>query len=81
MPMIDDIRDHRGATPFQPFALRMADGREYPVPTVDHIWLPPGGRSVLVANDRGGTVSLPVQFVTGFVQDTPASESDAAPSS
>ncbi|HTD88181.1 MAG TPA: hypothetical protein VK850_16520 [Candidatus Binatia bacterium] len=35
--MIGDIRKHLEITPFVPFSVHLADGREYPVPTIDHI--------------------------------------------
>jgi len=41
--MIEDIRRRLGLTPFVPFSIRTADGHEYAVPTIDHVWLPPGG--------------------------------------
>ena len=66
--MIELIRERLKLFPFQPFALRTADGREYPVLTIDHIWLPPGTKHILVANDEGITVAIPPLLVTGLVQ-------------
>ena len=71
MPIMDEIREHLSEVPFQPFALRTADGREYPVPTIDHVWLPPGGRSIVVSNDRGITVRLAPLLIAGIVFDLP----------
>ena len=51
--MIGDIRRHLELTRFVPFSVATADGHEYPVPTMDHIWLPPGGRRVAISDDRG----------------------------
>ena len=65
--MIEDIRRRLGLTPFAPFSIRMADGHEYAVPTIDHVWLPPGGRRVVVSDDRGITVVLPVLMISGLV--------------
>jgi hypothetical protein len=56
--MIADIRKRLAETPFRPFVVRVTDGREYPVPTVDHIWVPPGGGRVLVSDDEGLSTSL-----------------------
>ena len=39
------------AKPFRPFMIRMADGREYPVPHPDFIAYPKGARSALVMRD------------------------------
>jgi hypothetical protein len=54
-------------TPFVAFAVRTADGQEYPVPTIDHIWLPPGGRRAVISDDRGITVVLPALMISGLV--------------
>jgi hypothetical protein len=65
--MIEDIRRRLELTPFVPFAVRTADGHECPVPAVDHIWLPPGGRRVVISDDRGSTVVLPGLMISGLV--------------
>ena len=65
--MIEDIRRHLGRTPFIPFSVRTADGHEYPVPTVDHIWLLPSGRTVAIADDRGIVALLPALMISGLV--------------
>jgi hypothetical protein len=69
--MIDEIRKRLDESPYQPFALRTADGREYLVPTVDHIYLPPGGRRVFVTDDEGVTVGLAPLLIAGIVYDLP----------
>jgi len=40
---------------------------EYPVPTIDHVWLPPGGRRVAISDDRGIVVVLPALMISGLV--------------
>jgi hypothetical protein len=65
--MIEDIRKRLALTPFVPFSVRTADGHEYPVPTLDHIYLPPGGRRVVISDDRGITVVLPALMISGLV--------------
>ncbi len=77
--IITDIIEHLKVTPFQPFALRTAGGREYPVPSIDHVYLPPGAKRVIVADDEGVTVALPVLLITGFVQGVPSPRVDPAP--
>jgi len=65
--MIADIRRLLEQTPFVPFSVRTAGGREYPVPTSDHIWLPPGGRRVAISDDQGLVVWLPSLMISGLV--------------
>ena len=71
--MVGDIRRHLQFTPFVPFRIRMADGREYPVPTVDHIYLPPAGGRVVVSDDDGYIVTIPALLISALVT-TPASD-------
>lgn len=66
--MIGDIRRHLDITPFVPFAIRTADGREYPVPTIDHIYLPPGAGRVVISDDQGYIAALPALLISGLVQ-------------
>ncbi len=68
--MIGDIRKHLEVTPFIPFAVRTADGREYSVPTMDHIYLPPAGSRVIISDDKGEIVVLPALMISGLV-DSP----------
>jgi hypothetical protein len=49
-----------------PFTLRMADGKEYPVPHRDYIWLPPRASSVFVYDDTGHFTVLPLLTMTGL---------------
>jgi hypothetical protein len=71
--MIGDIRKHLEITPFVPFSVRTADGQEYPVPTIDHIYLPPRGTRVVISDDKGIVVVLPGLLISGLVH---ASTSD-----
>ncbi len=65
--MTGDIRKHLAITPFVPFAVRTADGREYAVPTIDHIYLPPAGGRVVISDDEGVVVVLPGLMISGLV--------------
>ena len=65
--MVGDIRKHLAVTPFVPFRIRIADGHEYFVPTVDHIYLPPGSTRVVVADDDGVVSVLPALLITGLI--------------
>jgi len=65
--MTGDIRKHMEISPFVPFIVRTADGREYPVPTIDHIYLPPLGGRVVISDDAGVVVVLPGLMISGLV--------------
>ena len=52
----------------RPFALRMADGREYPIPHRDYISLPPRAPYVIVYDDAGHFTVLPLLTMTGLHQ-------------
>lgn len=65
--MKGDIRKHLDITPFVPFTIRTADGREYPVPTIDHIYLPPKGGRVIISDDEGAVSVLPGLMISGLV--------------
>jgi hypothetical protein len=66
--MIADIRDRCGKAPFVPFSFRTSDGHEYPVPTVDHIYFPPGGRRVIVSDDKGIVSILTPLHISGIIE-------------
>ena len=65
--MIGDIRKHLGISPFVPFSVRTADGHGYPVPTLDHIYLPPGNKRVVVSDDDGIVIVLPALLISGLL--------------
>src|SRR5258707_26913 len=43
-----ELREAVHAVPFRPFVLRLADGREYPVPHPDYIAFNRNGRTIVV---------------------------------
>ena len=57
-----------------PFTIRMADGKEYPVPHRDYILVPPRAAHVIVHFDDGRFVVLPMLTMTGL--ESRAVESD-----
>ena len=65
--MTGDIRKRLEITPFVPFSVRTADGHEYSVPTIDHIYLPPTGGRVVISGDEGIVVVLPGLLISGLV--------------
>ncbi len=71
--MIADIKKHVQITPFKPFSIRMSDGQEYSVQTIDHIFFPPSGGRVIVEDDDGAVADLPALHITGLIKGrTPA---------
>jgi hypothetical protein len=68
--MIADIRKHLHVRPFTPFSVRMTDGREHPVPTLDHIYLTPRGNRVVISDDDGIVVVLPALHISGLVESS-----------
>ncbi|HEV2210289.1 MAG TPA: hypothetical protein VG167_16040 [Verrucomicrobiae bacterium] len=54
-----------------PFTLRMADGKEYPVPHRDYISIPPRGLYVIVYDDQGRFTVLPLLTMTGLHSSLP----------
>ncbi|HEU0011583.1 MAG TPA: hypothetical protein VFT34_17335 [Verrucomicrobiae bacterium] len=62
----DEIRERISVKPFRPFKVRLADGVEIDVPTGDHVHLHPGGRTLFVHLDRGGTKIIDVALVTAL---------------
>jgi hypothetical protein len=65
--MIGDIRKHLQSSPFEAFIVRTADGHEYPVPSAEHIYLPPGGHRVVISDDKGIVVVLPALLISGLI--------------
>ena len=66
--MIADLRDRCDKARFLPFTIRTSDGHDYAVPTIDHICFPPGGRRVVVANDKGIVSILTPLHITGIIE-------------
>jgi hypothetical protein len=66
--MTPDIRKRLEEVPFVPFSIRMSDGREYSVPTLDHVYIPPGGTRVVVSDDKGIVSLLPALHISGVIQ-------------
>jgi hypothetical protein len=68
--MIADLRERCDRGKFVPFSIRTSDGHEYPVPTVDHIYFPPGGRRVIVSDDKGIVSILTPLHISGIIERT-----------
>lgn len=51
---VGELRSTRDASPFRPFVIRMADGREFRIHHRDYLSISPGGRTVIVYHDDEG---------------------------
>jgi hypothetical protein len=60
------------------FTLRMADGREYPVPHRDYISISPKGTFVTVYDDDERFVVLPLLTMTGLASTGPKHNGSAS---
>jgi hypothetical protein len=66
--MVDEIRKRLERTPFIPFSVRTSDGHEYPVPTIDHAHIAPGGNRVVVFDDDGTSAILRMLHIHSVVE-------------
>jgi hypothetical protein len=66
--MIADLRERCDRGKFVPSSIRTSDGHEYPVPTVDHIYFPPGGRRVIVSDVKGIVSILTPLHISGIIE-------------
>jgi hypothetical protein len=62
----EEIRERVSRRPFKPFTVRLADGMEIDVPSLDHVHLHPSGRTLFIHLDRGGTKIIDVALVTAL---------------
>ena len=71
--MIGDIRQHLGATPFEPFTIVTSSGRRYPVPRADHANSNPQGTRVVVwFDDDDASVTIAGLHVAAIKKGTPS---------
>ena len=66
--MIDEIKKRLQRVPFTPFSVRISDGHEYAVPTVDHAHISPRGNRVVVFDDEGTSAILGSLHITGVIE-------------
>jgi hypothetical protein len=59
-----------------PFALLMADGKEYHVPHRDYLSLPPKGAFVVVYDDLQHVFVLPLLTMTGLTYEAQGAEAN-----
>ncbi len=65
--MIGDVRQRLDKVPFEPFAIRSSDGREYPVSTRGHAHISPRGDRIVVFLDEGPAITLGPVHVNSIV--------------
>jgi hypothetical protein len=65
---IDRLRDACNAQPFQPFVLRIADGREVPVVRREFIMPAPSGRTAIVVQPDDTVNIVDLLLVTDIEQ-------------
>ena len=66
------IKERVHAAPFQPFAVRLPDGRTYEVPGADYVSLSPGGRTLILYTEDGeGHRILDVALITEIIAKSP----------
>src|SRR5262245_9832195 len=63
------IKEHVHAAPFRPFAVRLPDGRSYPVPGPDYASVSPNGRLMTTyTNEANGARLLDVALITEITE-------------
>lgn len=67
----EEIRKAQKAEPFKPYALRMADGREYKVPHPEFLVMTPDGRTVIVVSPDNSVTILDGMLITAMHFDKP----------
>jgi hypothetical protein len=71
--MIADVREQLLAAPFVAFVIRASDGREYSVPTADHVFITTRGNRVIAVVNDGATAALGPLHINSMV-DQPDGE-------
>jgi hypothetical protein len=68
--MIQDVREHLEAVPFEPFSIVMSGGKVYSIPTADHANVNPRGNRLVVWLDDGGSVIVSGLHITAIEENT-----------
>ena len=72
--MIADVRERHDRAPFVPFLIRMSDGDEYFMPTVDYAFFTPRGNRVIVVADNGYIAVLGPLHINSVIDSQPNGE-------
>ena len=67
--MIDDMRQHREANPFQPFSIATRGGMKYRVASRDHAGINSRGTRLVVWFDEGGSVTVASLNITAIEEE------------
>jgi hypothetical protein len=68
----EQLRTAHRSTPFQPFTIRMADGRAFSIPHPDFLSISPAGRTVVVFNVDGSANVLDLLLMTEIELSAPS---------
>jgi hypothetical protein len=60
------------AAPSRPFTIRIADGREFPIPHPDFLSLSPTGRTAVIFHDDGSASIVDLMLMTELVLSEPS---------
>jgi len=64
--MVEQIRKLLHAVPFAPFKIRKSDGKEYVIPTSDHVLALPNSSSIVVVDDDDLYAILSVSHIVSL---------------
>ena len=70
--MIEEIRQHLAARPFEPFLILTSGGNQYRVPSAEHAGINPRGNRVVVWFDTGGSVTVSGLHIVAVEKEVPA---------
>ena len=75
---IQQLRAAHKAMPFRPFIVHMADGRQFPVPHPDFLFMSPSGRTVIICDEgEGEDFSILDLLLTTEIEMAPTNASKA----
>jgi hypothetical protein len=69
---IEQLRTTHHATPFQPFTIRMADGRHFLIPHPDFLSMSPSGRTAVIFHADGSASIVDLLLMTELELSAPA---------
>ncbi len=61
---IEQLRTTLRAAPFRPFTIRMADGRQFPIPHPDFLSFSPTGRTAVIFHADGSASIVDLLLMT-----------------
>ena len=61
---IEQLRTTHRAAPFVPFTIRMADGRQFPIPHPDFLSMSPAGRTAVIFHPDGSASIVDLLLMT-----------------